>query len=141
LCFLLKKKEEPVACLWLARERYSEDVFYCDFIMPPNVLWDFDVVVLPHHRLGVAFALLWSHALRWAAERNIRWIYSRIAVMSRYSVQVHQRLGGIVIGNLMFFKLGRIQLCCDMMSSQLSLHKLSSRKKIDMAEPPYSAEL
>lgn len=131
LCFVLKRGESPVAKLWLARERYAEDVVLCDIALPWNTAWDFDLVVLPEYQLTLCFAILWEQAFQWLAKENIAWVLSRIAVLNRRSREVHRRLGGEVIGNCIFIKLRNIEICFDGINHTISLHHGLRRKQLN----------
>ncbi|MEJ5349175.1 MAG: hypothetical protein WHS46_10875 [Desulfosoma sp.] len=134
MTFILKRDGLPVAKLWLAYDLYIEDVVFCDIHLPSNSVWDFDVVVLPKHRLTMVFAILWEQVLRRLADRNVQWVFSRIAVVNRRSTEAHKRLGGKVIGNLAFIKLWNKQICVDLIQKKMSLHDQSRRKKIYLAD-------
>lgn len=101
-----------VGCLWLNLGPYNEDEVRCRFAPEPaeTVAWDYDVFVMPEHRMGLVFARLWDEANRILRDAGIRWSASRISAFNAASIAAHRRLGGRIVGSASFLKVGPFQL-------------------------------
>ena len=98
--------------LWFARKCYDEDQVYCRFVLaePESCVWDYDVYVEPHFRMGRTFARLWDAANQIFAECGIEWSCSRISAFNRQSLQAHGHLGILKLHTLTFICIGPLQL-------------------------------
>ena len=132
VCLLAKKKNDPVGFLWLVQHRYKEDIVFCDFYLGPDLAWDFDVVILEPFRVTSAFSILWDYAFNYLRTKNVKWIYSRISTMNRRSIEVHEKLGGWIFGNILFIRIGSLHLCLDMIQNRISIHSHLHRKIIKL---------
>lgn len=132
VCLLIKKDKQPIGFLWLIQKKYQEDIIFCDINMNPELAWDFEVRILEQFRLTPAFSVLWDHAFNYLEKKNVKWIYSRISTINKPSVGVHEKLGGHVVGKIMFIKFGARHICLDMIQRKLSIHSLKNRKRIEL---------
>ena len=112
VCLGAFKGAQMIGCLWFCLGPYREDEVRCRFIPIPlgKASWDFDVYLLPEHRVGIGFARLWDEANRLLRERGIAWSMSRISALNRRSLAAHARLGARVLGTTFFLRIGRMQL-------------------------------
>jgi len=112
VCLLAAKNDTFAGFLWFARERYDEDEVHCRFVLtePESCVWDYDVHVEPHFRMGRTFARLWDAANQRFADSGIEWSCSRISTFNRQSLQSHQRLGIHKMHTLTFICVGLFQV-------------------------------
>ena len=112
VCLLAAKNGTFAGFLWFAREIYDEDEVHCRFVLtePESCVWDYDVHVEPHFRMGRTFARLWDAANQRFADSGIEWSCSRISAFNRQSLQSHQRLGIHKIHTLTFICIGSFQM-------------------------------
>jgi hypothetical protein len=123
ICLGAFKSGRMIGCLWLIIGPYVEDEVYCRFVpLPPGrSCWDFDVFVVPEHRIGLAFSRLWEGACRYLSERDVEWSMSRISAYNRRSLASHRQLGALHIGSALFCRLGRLQLTISSLRPYLHL--------------------
>lgn len=112
ICLGAFKGSEIIGCLWLCFGPYAEDEVRCRFVPRPGdrTSWDFDVYVMPEHRLGPTFVKLWDKANLLLRERGIDWSLSRISLLNKNSLSAHFRLGGQPIGKVVFLRAGPAQV-------------------------------
>jgi len=110
-CLGAFKRGELIAYMWFCPGRYAEDEVRCDFVLEPaeHSVFDFDFYVLPQHRLGRAFAVLWQEANRHLHARGIRWSFSRVSRFNLASLRAHAHLGATRIGRALFVQFGAFQ--------------------------------
>jgi len=129
VCLVILKKEEPIGFFWLIRDLYQEDTMFLNIHMGSESAWDFHLWIREDSRLSPAFSILWESALDMLGDHGIKWIYSRITTTNNLSVQVHTRLGGKILGKMLFVRVGAWEFCWDMVEGKLSMHT-ALRKKI-----------
>ncbi len=110
-CFGAFRKGQLVAYLWYCTDSYREDEVRCDYVLVAkhDSVFDFDLYVLPEHRLGVAFAALWQGANAHLRGRGIARSYSRVTWFNTTSRRSHSHLGGKRTGVACFVVLGPLQ--------------------------------
>lgn len=110
-CYAAFRKGELAGYLWLNFGRYREDEVRCiyDLAHPDKSVWDYDVCVLPRHRLSFTFPKLWDYANEVMAGRGIENTYSRIHYHNLGSLSSHKKLGSRIIGSIYFLKFFRWQ--------------------------------
>jgi acetyltransferase (GNAT) family protein len=98
--------------LWFCYGRYEEDEARCTYVVAPegHAVFDYDLYVLPEHRMGSAFAGIWHGASEYLRNRGIRYTFSRYTRFNLASRRAHERLGGRPVGSAVFLQLGPIQL-------------------------------
>ena len=101
--------DELVGTLWLHRGCYREDEVRCDFLLPEQLAWDFDVYVRPDLRGSFVFARLWDVAFAYLRECAVTHTVSRVAAVNAASLHAHDRLGARTIGSATFVALGSWQ--------------------------------
>ena len=101
-----------IGYLWFCYGRYDEDEARCTYVVTPKgeAIFDYDLYVLPEHRMGFAFAGIWHGANEYLRKRGIRYSFSRYTRFNLASRRAHERLGGRPVGSAVFLHLGPIQL-------------------------------
>ncbi len=109
-CLVATRAGELLGFLWLTRRAYHEDEVRALFTLTSEALvWDFDLDIMPQHRIGLGFARLWDEANTVLRARGVRWSCSRISAFNRSSLGAHARLGTRHLGSAAFLCLGRWQ--------------------------------
>ncbi len=103
-CLGVWRKGALLGYVWWCPRRYEEDEVRCTFELDPAdaSVFDFDLYVLPEHRLGIAFLAIWHGANRWLHERGVRHSFSRVTLFNLASRRAHARLGGRRLGVALF---------------------------------------
>ncbi|MEZ5566595.1 MAG: hypothetical protein R3F24_14295, partial [Gammaproteobacteria bacterium] len=92
--------------------QYVEDEARCIYELaePEIAVFDFDLYVLPEHRMGIAFLGIWHGASKYLHDRGIRYTCSRMTRFNLASRRAHARLGSMRIGRAIFFQAWQVQL-------------------------------
>lgn len=112
VCLVASIDDKFAGFLWLAFNRYDEDVVRCRYLLPDAQAsaWDYDVYVAPEYRLGRTFSRLWGAANRLMADRGLHWSVSRISAFNTNSIAVHRRMGMVTLFPVNFLVVGEAQL-------------------------------
>lgn len=130
VCFVVIKNEEPIGFLWIVQGTYHEDQMLLDICLGSESAWDYGLWIHEKHRLSPAVITLWEAAFNYLETKGVKWIYSRITTINNTSLNVHARLGGCIIGKLLFIKIYNREICWDSRKNKISIHKESNRKNI-----------
>lgn len=105
-CLGVYRKGELIGYVWFCFGRYDEDEVRCTYELaaPVQSVFDFDLYVLPEHRMGTAFASIWHSANEYLRERGIYATYSRMTRFNLASRKAHARLGARRVGRAFFFQ-------------------------------------
>jgi hypothetical protein len=111
LCLGAFKGGAVIGCLWLCLGPYVEDEVRCRFVPLPAgaTSWDFDVYLLPAHRVGFGFARLWDEANSLLRQRGVAWSISRISILNTKSLAAHDKLGIRTLATALFLRIGKLQ--------------------------------
>lgn len=93
--------------IWWCPQRYLEDEVRCTFQLEPAAasVFDFDLYVLPEHRMGIAFMAVWHGANQLLHSLGVRHSFSRVTWFNLPSRRAHLRLGGRRVGRVLFLRL------------------------------------
>ncbi|KPF52357.1 hypothetical protein D621_11680 [beta proteobacterium AAP51] len=110
-CLGAYRKGELIGYLWYARERYREDEVRCDYVLaePSDSVFDFDLYVLPKHRLGLGFVGLWHVANEVLGSAGVRYTFSRVTVFNVASRRAHAKLGWKRVASGLFLQAWRLE--------------------------------
>lgn len=111
-CLVVYRQQEMMGYIWFGVGRYLEDEVRVTYELadPQRTVFDFDLYVLPEHRMGLGFMAVWHVANEYLRERGIVATLSRITRFNLGSRRAHARLGARCIGRMWFLKLGRLEL-------------------------------
>lgn len=111
-CLAALVKGEFAGFLWWQHGAYEEDEVRCLYVLadPEHSVWDYDVHVEPHFRLGRTLARLWQTANEHLQAQGIGWSFSRISAFNPASLRSHARLGMRPHQCATFLAIGRLQL-------------------------------
>lgn len=111
-CLAVYRRQELLGYIWFGIGRYLEDEVRVTYELadPQRTVFDFDLYVLPEHRMGLGFMAVWHVANEYLRERGVVATLSRITRFNLASRRAHARLGARCIGRMGFLKLGRLEL-------------------------------
>jgi len=112
VCLGTYREGRLMGYLWFCYRQYEEDEARCTYAVMPSeeAIFDYDLYVLPEHRMGFAFAGIWHAANQYLSKRGIRYTFSRYSRFNLASRRAHERLGGRPVGSAVFLQLGPVQL-------------------------------
>jgi hypothetical protein len=141
-CLAAYRGAELLGFMWFVCGAYDEDEVRARFVpAAPLGSWDFDIEILPPHRMGMAFARLWDAANARLRARGVRWTYSRISAFNAPSLAAHKRAGALVLGNAVFVRCGRWQWTAATLAPYLHLSRgTASRPEFRLRVPMPRAE-
>jgi len=114
-----------VGYMWFCRPAYEEDEVRCTYVLesPATSVFDFDFYLLPEHRMGTAFARLWTGVNEHLQAQGVDATYSRLTRFNLESRRAHARLGARRVGRALFLKLGKIEVMLATLSPYLSVSR------------------
>jgi hypothetical protein len=135
-CLGTYRKGELLGYLWYAKDRHQEDEVRCDYVLADAAtsVFDFDLCVMPKHRMGLGFLGLWHGANVALAEQGVRHTYSRMTRFNLPSRRAHVRLGARRIGAAVFLQAWGVELMFSTMAPYLALTVgVNQRVKLTLA--------
>ena len=101
-----------IGYLWLCFKAYEEDEVRCTYLTTPAELavFDFDLYVLPEHRMGLGFLGVWSGVSEFLKSRGVKYTFSRLTRFNVASRRAHEHLGWKRVGRVMFIRIGAAEL-------------------------------
>jgi hypothetical protein len=110
-CLGAYRKGQLIGYLWYATGRYEEDEVRCDYVLVDRAasVFDFDLYVLPQHRLGVGFLGLWHGVNEMLAPQGVRYTFSRLTRFNVASRRAHAHLGWKRVGVGVFLQLWSVE--------------------------------
>jgi hypothetical protein len=111
-CLGAFRNDVLIGYMWFCSRSYDEDEVRCTYCIEPvsESVFDFDFYLFPEHRLGMAFATLWSGANAFLLNRGIRYTFSRLTRFNLASRRAHQHLGAKLVGRGVFLKAWKVEL-------------------------------
>ncbi|MGQ0834946.1 MAG: GNAT family N-acetyltransferase [Gammaproteobacteria bacterium] len=105
-------KGQLIGYIWFCFREYAEDEVRCTFLLRPEneAVFDFDLFVLPEHRMGFGFAGIWNAANEFLRKRGARFTFSRVTRFNLATRRAHRRLGAKVAARAIFLKLWGVEL-------------------------------
>lgn len=106
------RRDDPLGYAWWRRSSYHESEVRCVFEIDDKevAVFDFDVFVLPAHRMGLGFISVWHVLMEHLGSIGVTHSYSRISEFNLASLRAHTRLGGQVIDRIIFIRLGLLSV-------------------------------
>ncbi|HZF80791.1 MAG TPA: GNAT family N-acetyltransferase [Rubrivivax sp.] len=111
-CLGVWRRDKLLGYIWLSSGRYAEDEVRCDYELaaPGESVLDFDLYVLPEHRMGIGFMAVWHGASQYLNELGVRYTFSRMTRFNTASRRAHQRMGCRCAARALFLQLGQLEL-------------------------------
>jgi hypothetical protein len=112
VCLGAYRKGELIGYIWFCFAQYEEDEVRCTYelVDAAHSVFDFDLYVLPEHRMGIGFVAIWHGANAYLHERGIRYTFSRLTRFNVASSRSHAHLGWRCAARAFFFQAGRLEL-------------------------------
>ena len=111
-CIGAYRKGQLIGYVWYCTERYHEDEVRCtcELVDSARSIFDFDLYVLPEHRLGVGFLGVWHGVNEMLAPRGVCYTFSRLTFFNNASRRAHAHLGWKRVGRGVFFQAWELEL-------------------------------
>ena len=95
VCLGAYRKNKLIGYLWFCSHGYEEDEVRCTYELsqPQTSVFDFDLYVMPEHRMGIGFMAIWHGANAYLHERGVRYTFSRLTRSNLASRRSHAHLG------------------------------------------------
>lgn len=131
VCLGAYRKDVLIGYVWFCAPRYEEDEVRCTYEVAPaaSSVFDFDLYVLPEHRMGIGFIAVWHGASGYLRERGIRRTFSRMTRFNTASRRSHLRLGSQTVARVFVFKARRVELLLTSIAPYVRL-TLASRARL-----------
>ena len=112
ICLGAFAKGALIGYMWFCGGSYDEDEVRCTYLMTPAQasVFDFDFYLFPEHRMGLGFVALWNGANEFLNRKGIHYTFSRLTRFNVASRRAHQRLGGRVVGRVLFLQAWRLEI-------------------------------
>lgn len=134
-CLAVYRKGLLLGYAWWCSGGYLEDEVGCRFqLTDPATVFDFDVHVLPEHRMGLGFTALWHGVNEHLQQAGVTATLSRISSYNLASLRAHRRLGARDIGRAWFLRLGALTVMISSLAPRLAAGR-SGRLRLQLAVP------
>jgi hypothetical protein len=112
VCLGAYRKDKLIGYLWFCSHSYEEDEVRCTYNLsqPQTSVFDFDLYVMPEHRMGIGFMAIWHGANAYLHERGIRYTFSRMTRANLPSRRAHARLGARCAARAVFLQAWRLEV-------------------------------
>lgn len=110
-CIGAYRKGQLIGYLWYCTGRYEEDevrVTY-ELVDRDASIFDFDLYVMPKHRLGMGFLSVWYSVNEMLVPRGVRYTFSRLTRFNLASRRAHAHLGWKRVGRGVFLRAWRAE--------------------------------
>jgi len=110
-CIGAYRKGQLIGYLWYCTSRYDEDEVRVTYeLVDGNAsIFDFDLYVMPQHRLGIGFLGVWYGANEMLMPQGIRYTFSRLTRFNVASRRAHAHLGWKRVGRGVFLRAWRAE--------------------------------
>jgi hypothetical protein len=111
-CLGAYRKGQLIGYLWYCTGRYEEDEVRCTYelVDAQRSIFDFDLYVMPQHRLGLGFLGVWHGTNETLAPRGVRYTFSRLTRFNTASRRAHAHLGWKRVGQGVFLQAWGLEL-------------------------------
>lgn len=111
-CIGAYRKGELLGYSWYCSGRYEEDEVRCTYELVDHgaSIFDFDLYVMPRHRLGIGFLGVWHGVNELLAPRGVRYTFSRLTRFNLASRRAHAHLGWKRVGVGVFIQAWRLEV-------------------------------
>ena len=106
VCLGTFKNGKLIGYIWFCFGSYEEDEVRCTYQLanPDESVFDFDLFVLPEHRMGIGFMAVWHGANQYLHDRGVRYSFSRLTRFNLASRRSHRHLGWKRVASAVFLK-------------------------------------
>ena len=130
MCLGTYRGEDLVGYIWLCFDRYREDEVRCDYHLADaaHSVFDFDLYILPQHRMGLGFMAVWHGANQFLHARGVTYTFSRLSRLNTASKRSHAHLKWRRIGQALIFKAWSAELMCLTIAPYIAVSFSPSRR-------------
>jgi len=130
VCLGAFRDDRFIGYMWFCYRQYEEDEVRCTYVVTPadQAIFDYDMYIFPEHRMGFAFAAIWSGAAEYLRARGIRFTFSRLTKFNLASERAHRQLGCRRVAHAFFLNAGSLQLMAATVRPYLHLSWSPSRR-------------
>ena len=134
-CLAVYRKGVLLGYAWWSACGYLEQEVGCLFqLADPTTVFDFDLYVLPEHRMGLGFVALWhginDHLRRAAVTASL----SRVSSFNIASLRAHHRLGSVPFGRAWFLRLGGVNVMISTLSPRFAVGR-AGKLRLQLTAP------
>jgi len=140
LCLGAWRGDVLLGYIWLCFDRYREDEIRCDYLISevPGSVFDFDLYILPEHRMGLAFAAVWHGANEYLRARGVLRSFSRLTRFNNASRRSHARFKWQRVGRVIVFVAWRLEVMLTDIAPYLAV-STSRRRRVQLRLRPADA--
>ncbi len=112
VCLGAYKKDKLIAYIWFSFDTYDEDEVRCTYelVEADCSVFDFDLYVMPEHRMGLGFMAIWHGANQYLNERGVKYTFSRLTRFNLASRRSHAHFGWRRVGQVIFLQAWRLEM-------------------------------
>lgn len=105
-------KGHLIGYIWLSFNSYEEDEIRCTYVLEDHAhsVFDFDLYILPEHRMGIGFIGLWNGTNKYLREQGIRYTFSRLTRYNTPSRKSHAHLGWKCVARVFSLKMWCLEI-------------------------------
>lgn len=136
-CLGVYRKGQLIGYIWFCFTSYEEDEVRCTYILaePERSVFDFDLYVLPEHRMGIGFMAIWHGANQYLHERGIEYTFSRLTRTNLASRRSHSHLGWKCVARAVFLRAWRFEFMVATIAPYVAM-TWSARQRVRMRLSP-----
>jgi hypothetical protein len=147
-CLGAYRKDELLGYVWFCTKRYEEDEVRCTYELADvdRSVFDFDLVVLPKHRMGIGFTAIWHGANSYLRKRGIHYTYSRLTRFNVVSRRAHDHLQWRRVGQALFLKMWVVEMMLSTLRPYAAVtwrpgQRIALQLRSDASNPPVAASV
>ena len=136
-CLGAYRRGELAGYMWWSAGAYEEDEVRCTYHVPPGSggVFDFDLYVLPEHRLHAGFMAVWHGFAAHLRQAGVTHTYSRMTRFNLPSRRAHLRLGSVCVGRVLALKLGPLELMTSTLRPWVAASLATARMPVRLRAP------
>jgi hypothetical protein len=123
VCLGVYRKDKLIGYVWFSFGAYEEDEVRCtyDLVAAERSVFDFDLYVMPEHRMGIGFMAIWHGANQYLRARGVDYTFSRLTRFNLASRRSHAHLGWRRVGSAIFLQAWRVEAMLASVSPYVAL--------------------
>ena len=112
VCLGVYRKDKLIGYIWFSFRTYEEDEVRCTYelAVAERSVFDFDLYVMPEHRMGIGFMAVWHGANQYLRERGIDYTFSRLTRFNLASRRSHAHLGWKCAARAVFLQAWQVEV-------------------------------
>ena len=112
VCLGVYRKDKLIGYIWFSFCSYEEDEVRCTYelVVDERSVFDFDLYVMPEHRMGIGFMAVWHGANQYLRERGIDYTFSRLTRFNLASRRSHAHLGWKCAARAVFLQAWQVEV-------------------------------